>query len=146
MAAMNVNDYDIKAFRFYDEPTNEMTVLEFTYADDSSERVLFSTDMLSRLDDELTASLERNATRRSERGVGATNWPLHAVRRPKNSGAEELITAWRVSTVSLFEGLDGETLMICFGHGKDNSTVVHMTNEAAQLLVQHTRNRIAFRM
>lgn len=140
----NTNIYDIKAFRFWGEPTDEMTVLEFTYSDDTDVRVCFPTATLSLLDDELTASLERNAARQFAEGTAPAKWPLQPVHRPKRAGPEEFITAHPVSCVSFFEALSGDTIMIRFAHADEDATLVHMTNEAARLLVQQTRNRLAF--
>ncbi|HWU91236.1 MAG TPA: PIN domain-containing protein [Kofleriaceae bacterium] len=142
--AFNSNTYDVKAFRFWGEPTDEMTVLEFTYADDSHVRVCFPTSTLSQLGDELIASLERNAARRVAAGTESTRWQLEPIHRPRRAGPEQLITALRVSSVSFFEALSGDTIMIRFGHPDDDATLVHLTNDAARLLLQHMRNRLGF--
>ena len=53
--------------------------------------------------------------------------------------------ALRVTRFSLFEAHDGGSIVVSLAHGESDATHVHLTNEAAQLLVQHARNRLAFR-
>jgi predicted nucleic acid-binding protein len=144
-STFNSDAYDIKAFRFWGEPADDMTPLEFTYADDSVVRVCLPTSSLPQLEEELLASLERNAARQEAVTGKPTRWQLEPIHRPRNVGSDELITALRVSKVSFYEALSGDTIMIRFVHPDDDATLVHVTNEAARLLLLHTRNRLAFR-
>jgi predicted nucleic acid-binding protein len=142
----HANAFDVKTIKFWGKPTDEVTVLEFIYVDDRFMRVALPNSELHHLERELLASLERNAVRQEAASGSATRWQPEPIREPKVTGPEELIEAFRVVQVSFYEAFSGDTIMIRFEHpGEDSVTLVHLTNEGAQTLLQHTRNRIAFR-
>jgi hypothetical protein len=133
--------FAVDGFRYWGEPTDENAVIEFTYTDDRAAFVVMPSDMLSRLDEELTNSLERQAQRR---GTTQSGWTPREVRPPRVGGEPQNIAALRITRVQMFEAYDGQTIAIRFSHGEDRETVVSMPIELAVLLSEHTRNRIAF--
>ena len=142
----HANDYDVKALKYWGNPSDEMTVLEFTYVDDRIVRVFFPGADLVRLERELVASLQRNAVRQEAVTGTPPRWPLEPIRPPKTMGPEEVIAAIRVVRVSFYEAFTGDTIMIRFEHPGDlDATLVHLSNEGSLALLHQTRNRLAFR-
>ena len=141
-----MNELDISSFCYSHGEAADgsgvvATLLDLTYANESSLLVSFLDDQLAEFVEPLTDAIEQ-ATHADTTGP-ASVWPLSAVRRPRVSGAPtELMHGLRLS--GMRTAVYGQSILITFVHPDGDESFALVTLQAAHMLVNHARHHQAF--